>query len=142
MGSNPTPSASVYLGRVAEWLKAHAWKACGLRKEPRGFKSHPVRFRCVGRSDGGDRTERIRGRPLGSLQVATTDLARANVTLCVTLAPGAFAGGGGIRTLKPVRAPVFETGALPFCHPSGKGARSERHAQRYSRSGEIGCCHL
>ena len=30
-------------------------------------------------------------------------------------------GGGGIRTLKPLRAPVFETGALPFCHPSEQG---------------------
>ncbi len=28
-------------------------------------------------------------------------------------------GGGGIRTHKPVRAPHFECGALPFCHPSG-----------------------
>ena len=28
-------------------------------------------------------------------------------------------GEGGIRTPKPVRAPVFETGALPFCHLSG-----------------------
>jgi hypothetical protein len=28
-------------------------------------------------------------------------------------------GGAGIRTLKPVRAPHFECGALPFCHPSG-----------------------
>jgi hypothetical protein len=27
-------------------------------------------------------------------------------------------GGGGIRTHKPVRAPHFECGALPFCHPS------------------------
>ena len=27
-------------------------------------------------------------------------------------------GEGGIRTPKPVRAPVFETGALPFCHLS------------------------
>ncbi len=30
-----------------------------------------------------------------------------------------FNGEGGIRTPKPVRAPVFETGALPFCHLSG-----------------------
>ena len=29
-----------------------------------------------------------------------------------------FSGEGGIRTPKPVRAPVFETGALPFCHLS------------------------
>ncbi len=38
MGSNPTPSAlsgctsrvSTHLGRVAEWLKAHDWKSCGV----------------------------------------------------------------------------------------------------------------
>ena len=30
-----------------------------------------------------------------------------------------LSGEGGIRTPKPVRAPVFETGALPFCHLSG-----------------------
>ena len=29
---------------MAEWLKAHAWKACGRRKPPRGFESHPLRF--------------------------------------------------------------------------------------------------
>ena len=29
-----------------------------------------------------------------------------------------LSGEGGIRTPKPVRAPVFETGALPFCHLS------------------------
>ena len=29
-----------------------------------------------------------------------------------------WSGGAGIRTLKSVRTPVFETGALPFCHPS------------------------
>ena len=27
------------LGEVAEWLKAHAWKACGHRKVPREFES-------------------------------------------------------------------------------------------------------
>lgn len=32
-------------------------------------------------------------------------------------------GEGGIRTHKPVRAPVFETGALPFCHLSRCHAR-------------------
>ncbi len=40
-----------------------------------------------------------------------------------------LSGEGGIRTPKPVRAPVFETGALPFCHLSrcriqGSGRRS------------------
>ena len=32
------------MGRVAEWLKAHAWRACGQRILSRGFESHPVRF--------------------------------------------------------------------------------------------------
>ena len=30
-------------GRVAEWFKAHAWKACGRRKAPREFESLPLR---------------------------------------------------------------------------------------------------
>ena len=30
-------------GEVAEWLKAHAWKACVLRKRYREFESHPLR---------------------------------------------------------------------------------------------------
>jgi hypothetical protein len=38
---------------------------------------------------------------------------------------GMGSGGEGIRTLKPLRAPVFETGALPFCHPS-EGSRDLR----------------
>lgn len=30
-------------GEVAEWLKAHAWKACVRRESYREFESHPLR---------------------------------------------------------------------------------------------------
>lgn len=32
------------IGEVAEWLKAHAWKACGFRKVAPGFESQPLRL--------------------------------------------------------------------------------------------------
>ena len=31
-------------GEVSEWLKEHAWKACGCRKVAREFESLPLRF--------------------------------------------------------------------------------------------------
>ncbi len=31
-------------GEVSEWLKEHAWKACGHRKVPPEFESLPLRF--------------------------------------------------------------------------------------------------
>ena len=47
---------------------------------------------------------------------------RIYLTRCHQTPYGATdSGEGGIRTPKPVRAPVFETGALPFCHLSRCG---------------------
>ena len=51
-----------------------------------------------------------------------------------------LSGEGGIRTPKPVRAPVFETGALPFCHlsecrPPGCWRKLLRHPVRAAGEG-------
>jgi hypothetical protein len=51
-----------------------------------------------------------------------------------------YSGGEGIRTLKSLRTPVFETGALPFCHPSeglitdGVGFEPTRHLHAHTLS--------
>jgi hypothetical protein len=37
-------------GEVAEWLKAHAWKACVRLKPYRGFESRSLRHRSLMRS--------------------------------------------------------------------------------------------
>ncbi len=44
-------------------------------------------------------------------------------------------GGAGIRTLKSVRTPVFETGALPFCHPSEGSCSICLRGRKYGRGG-------
>ena len=49
-------------------------------------------------------------------------------------------GGGGIRTHKPVRAPHFECGALPFCHPSGSvSGRRWAVCGNYRRPSTVNC---
>ncbi len=41
----------INFGEVAEWLKAHAWKACGYRKVAQEFESLPLRnFYCQHKS--------------------------------------------------------------------------------------------
>ena len=40
---SPAVLGGVPIGRVLEWFKRHAWKACVPCKGYRGFESHPVR---------------------------------------------------------------------------------------------------
>jgi hypothetical protein len=55
-----------------------------------------------------------------------------------SLMGGGWSGGEGIRTLKSLRTPVFETGALPFCHPSeGLNVDNVRFAVEPSRGDSL-----